>query len=149
MVWQFFYFLCFMDSSSTAAAAAADPANLSATQALHIAWAGMAALAVAMGIGRFAFTPLLPMMLHDGVVDIAAGSWLATANYFGYLVGALLFMSLPWLGRRLGPMPGISSSLPPPTRTLARCARMPVMAKRCASSRICATSISAAESEPR
>ncbi|MBP6305946.1 MAG: YbfB/YjiJ family MFS transporter, partial [Giesbergeria sp.] len=34
--------------------------------------------------------------------DIAAGSWLATANYFGYLVGALLFMSLPWLGRRLG-----------------------------------------------
>ena len=66
----------------------------------------MAALAVAMGIGRFAFTPLLPMMLHDGVVDIAAGSWLATANYFGYLVGALLFMSLPWLGRRLGPMPG-------------------------------------------
>ena len=109
MVWQFFYFLCFMDSSSTAAAAAAaaaDPANLSATQALHIAWAGMAALAVAMGIGRFAFTPLLPMMLHDGVVDIAAGRWLATANYFGYLVGALLFMSLPWLGRRLGPMPG-------------------------------------------
>ena len=109
MVWQFFYFLCFMDSSSTAAAAAAaaaDPADLSATQALHIAWAGMAALAVAMGIGRFAFTPLLPMMLHDGVVDIAAGSWLATANYFGYLVGALLFMSLPWLGRRLGPMPG-------------------------------------------
>lgn len=95
-----------MDSSSTAAAAAADPANLSATQALHIAWAGMAALAVAMGIGRFAFTPLLPMMLHDGVVDIAAGSWLATANYFGYLVGALLFMSLPWLGRRWGPMPG-------------------------------------------
>ena len=98
-----------MDSSSTAAAAAAaaaDPADLSATQALHIAWAGMAALAVAMGIGRFAFTPLLPMMLHDGVVDIAAGSWLATANYFGYLVGALLFMSLPWLGRRLGPMPG-------------------------------------------
>ena len=28
----------------------------------------MLALAVAMGIGRFAFTPLLPMMLHDGVV---------------------------------------------------------------------------------
>ncbi|MBX9835057.1 MAG: YbfB/YjiJ family MFS transporter [Burkholderiaceae bacterium] len=96
-----------MDSSPTDASSdAGDPANLSATQALHIAWAGMAALAVAMGIGRFAFTPLLPMMLHDGVVDIATGSWLATANYFGYLVGALLFMSLPWLGRRWGPMPG-------------------------------------------
>ncbi|WP_319016816.1 YbfB/YjiJ family MFS transporter [Diaphorobacter aerolatus] len=38
--------------------------------------AGLASLAVAMGIGRFAFTPLLPMMLHDGVIDLAreAGS---------------------------------------------------------------------------
>ena len=61
----------------------------------------MAALAVAMGIGRFAFTPLLPMMLHDGVVDIAAGSWLATANYIGYLVGALACMALPWVLPRL------------------------------------------------
>ena len=93
-------------SSSSDTADTADTANLQAKQALRIAWAGMAALAVAMGIGRFAFTPLLPMMLHDGVVDIAAGSWLATANYIGYLVGALLFMALPWLGRRLAPMPG-------------------------------------------
>jgi predicted MFS family arabinose efflux permease len=66
----------------------------------------MAALAAAMGIGRFAFTPLLPMMLHDGVVDIATGSWLATANYAGYLAGALLYMGLPWLGRRTGRAPG-------------------------------------------
>lgn len=74
--------------------------------ALQVALAGMAALAAAMGIGRFAFTPLLPMMLHDGVVDIATGSWLATANYAGYLAGALLYMALPWLGRRAGGMPG-------------------------------------------
>lgn len=73
---------------------------------LRVALAGMVALAVAMGIGRFAFTPLLPMMLHDGVVDIATGSWLATANYAGYLAGALLYMALPWLGRRLGMAPG-------------------------------------------
>ena len=51
--------------------------------------AGLAALAVAMGIGRFAFTPILPMMQEDGVVTIAAGGWLAAANYLGYLVGAL------------------------------------------------------------
>ena len=68
--------------------------------ALATALAGMAALASAMGIGRFAFTPLLPMMLHDGVVDIATGSWLATANYFGYLAGAILYMLLPWFGQR-------------------------------------------------
>lgn len=73
---------------------------------LRVALAGMAALAAAMGIGRFAFTPLLPMMLHDGVIDIATGSWLATANYAGYLAGALLYMALPWLGRHGVAPPG-------------------------------------------
>lgn len=51
--------------------------------------AGLAALAVAMGIGRFAFTPIMPMMLHDAGLTIAAGRWLASANYVGYLIGAL------------------------------------------------------------
>ncbi len=56
------------------------------------------ALATAMGIGRFAFTPLLPMMLADGVVDLPGASYLASANYLGYLVGALLctFQPLIW-----------------------------------------------------
>jgi MFS family permease len=53
-----------------------------------IALAGLAALAVAMGIGRFAFTPILPMMQDEGL-SLAAGSWLASANYAGYLAGAL------------------------------------------------------------
>jgi MFS family permease len=69
---------------------------------LVIAVAGALSLAVAMGIGRFAFTPLLPMMLHDGTVDINGGSLLATANYIGYLLGALICMALPSLFRRLG-----------------------------------------------
>jgi len=64
--------------------------------------AGMVALAVAMGIGRFAFTPLLPMMLSDGAVDLATASWLASANYLGYLAGALLCTFQPWIWRRLG-----------------------------------------------
>jgi MFS family permease len=54
-----------------------------------IAFAGLAALAVAMGIGRFAFTPILPMMQEDSDLSLAAGSWLAAANYAGYLAGAL------------------------------------------------------------
>ncbi len=83
------------------------PSPARAASPLLIALAGMAALASAMGIGRFAFTPLLPMMLHDGVVDIAQGSWLATANYFGYLSGALLYMALP----RLLHGPGASHGL--------------------------------------
>ncbi len=67
---------------------------------LAIALAGMAALGAAMGIGRFAFTPLLPMMLRDGVLTLAGGSWLATVNYVGYLAGALACMALPWLAPR-------------------------------------------------
>lgn len=51
--------------------------------------AGLLALAVAMGIGRFAFTPLLPLMLRDGELDAIAGAEWAMANYIGYLVGAL------------------------------------------------------------
>lgn len=59
---------------------------------LRIAFAGLLALAVAMGIGRFAFTPVLPMMLEDTGLSVAGGGWLASANYFGYLVGALSAM---------------------------------------------------------
>ena len=70
-----------------------------------VAIAGLLALAVAMGIGRFAFTPLLPMMLHDGVVDLPTASWLATANYFGYLAGALACTAQPMLWQRLGLAP--------------------------------------------
>ncbi len=70
-----------------------------------IAAAGAVGLATAMGIGRFAFTPLMPMMLHDGVVDLAGASWLASANYLGYLLGAVLCTLQPWLWRRLGNPP--------------------------------------------
>ena len=60
-----------------------------------IALAGLAALAVAMGIGRFAFTPILPMMQADSGVSLAQGSWLASANYAGYLAGALFAGGAP------------------------------------------------------
>jgi hypothetical protein len=76
---------------------------------MHIALAGLVSLAVAMGIGRFAFTPLLPMMLAEGAVDLAGASWLASANYFGYLLGALLCTSQPWLWRRFPTLPPLDS----------------------------------------
>ncbi len=72
------------------------------TRPWPVALAGLLALAVAMGIGRFAFTPLLPMMLADGVVALPAASWLATANYVGYLAGALACAAQPALWQRLG-----------------------------------------------
>ncbi|MGE5539884.1 MAG: YbfB/YjiJ family MFS transporter [Gemmatimonas sp.] len=53
------------------------------------ALAAFCALAVAMGIGRFAFTPLLPLMRDDIGLSVADGGWLAAANYLGYFVGAV------------------------------------------------------------
>jgi len=63
---------------------------MSQVPGLRIAFAGMAALAVAMGIGRFAFTPILPLMQDDAGLTAAAGGYLASANYLGYLVGSLV-----------------------------------------------------------
>lgn len=72
---------------------------------LPLALAGLVALGVAMGIGRFAFTPLLPMMLAERTVDLPGASLLASANYLGYLVGALACTFQPWISRRLGRPP--------------------------------------------
>lgn len=57
-----------------------------------VAAAGLLALAAAMGVGRFAFTPILPMMIEDRGLTLAQGGWLASANYAGYLAGALFAM---------------------------------------------------------
>lgn len=54
------------------------------------ALAGAIVLAIGMGFGRFAFTGMYALMIHDGVFDIAGGSLAASANYAGYLVGALI-----------------------------------------------------------
>ncbi len=57
--------------------------------ALRLAFSGMLALAIAIGVGRFAFTPILPMMQKDYGLTLRAAGLLASANYVGYLVGAL------------------------------------------------------------
>jgi predicted MFS family arabinose efflux permease len=60
-----------------------------------IALAGLLCLAAAMGIGRFAFTPVLPLMLREGLTNVEQGGWLAAANYAGYLAGALTAARVP------------------------------------------------------
>jgi predicted MFS family arabinose efflux permease len=61
---------------------------------------GILALAAAMGIGRFAYTPLLPAMQQAAGLDHTEAGLLAAANYAGYLVGALLAaFAVPTSGR--------------------------------------------------
>jgi predicted MFS family arabinose efflux permease len=62
---------------------------------------GAIALAVAMGVGRFAYTPLIPIMERDAGLGVAAAGALATTNLVGYLVGASLAMHPIAQGLRL------------------------------------------------
>ncbi len=61
----------------------------------RITLTGMVSLALAMGIGRFAFTPLFPMMTEDGLVSITGGGYLASVHFLGYLLGAVFVAKIP------------------------------------------------------
>lgn len=71
------------------------------TSSVRVALSGLLTLAVAMGIGRFAFTPLLPMMEKDTGLSLARGGWLAAANYLGYFLGALSAIRLRFAPSRI------------------------------------------------
>lgn len=57
------------------------------------------ALAAAMGIGRFVFTPILPLMQAQAGVSAQTGADLASANYIGYLLGAFIGIGIPSVSR--------------------------------------------------
>src|SRR3954470_21816213 len=70
---------------------------------MHTQWAHVgrsaAGLAAAMGIGRFVYTPILPLMTTQAALTPQAAGTLATANYAGYLAGALAGTASPRLAR--------------------------------------------------
>ncbi|OIR08912.1 major facilitator superfamily protein [mine drainage metagenome] len=59
-------------------------------QRIKVLSAGIFSLILVMGIARFAYTPLLPLMQHQAGLGVAAAGWLAAINYAGYLSGALI-----------------------------------------------------------
>ncbi|NLH83001.1 MAG: YbfB/YjiJ family MFS transporter, partial [Phyllobacteriaceae bacterium] len=54
-----------------------------------LALAGLAALVVGLGFGRFAYTALVPGLIGEGWIGPTGAGPLAAANFAGYLAGAL------------------------------------------------------------
>ncbi|QKJ87842.1 MFS transporter [Paramixta manurensis] len=56
--------------------------------ALRVAISAFLSLVVAMGIGRFAFTPQVPLMINEHQLSLTSASVVAALNYLGYLCGS-------------------------------------------------------------
>ena len=57
---------------------------------------GISALIIAIGIGRFSYTPILPLMQQNNTsFSNSLAGFLASSNYAGYLVGSILVVIIP------------------------------------------------------
>jgi predicted MFS family arabinose efflux permease len=68
----------------------------SPTRPWRLAIGGLLAFAAALGIGRFVYTPILPFMAEEIPLSGSAAGFIASANFLGYLLGALA-AATPWL----------------------------------------------------
>jgi len=57
---------------------------------IKVLGAGIFSLILVLGIARFSYTPLLPLMQQQAGLGVAEAGWLAAINYAGYLSGALI-----------------------------------------------------------
>ena len=57
---------------------------------LKVLGAGIFSLVLVLGVARFAYTPLLPLMQQQAGLGMAEAGWLAAINYAGYLSGAVV-----------------------------------------------------------
>lgn len=65
------------------------------TNETAIAFIGLYCLAVVMGYGRFLFTATLPDIMSQLSLSTTIVGWLASINYIGYFIGALIAMFVP------------------------------------------------------
>ncbi|WP_436897363.1 YbfB/YjiJ family MFS transporter [Acinetobacter gyllenbergii] len=70
-----------------------EPAKNS-NRALQSAISAALIMAIGMGFGRFAFTAVYPHMIDEGIINLQHASLAASANYAGYLLGALFAIKM-------------------------------------------------------
>ena len=68
--------------------------SASQAQRLRVLFAGICALVLTVGLARFAYTPMLPIMRSEAGLSALAAGWLATFNYAGYITGAIIAASI-------------------------------------------------------
>lgn len=62
--------------------------------------AGISSLILTVGLARFAYTPMLPIMAKQANLSLLAGGWLATTHYAGYMVGTMVASSIGDLNKK-------------------------------------------------
>ena len=56
---------------------------------LKVLSSGIFCLMLTMGLARFSYTPMLPVMFEQTELTKVMAGWLASINYMGYMIGAL------------------------------------------------------------
>ncbi|CAO1666335.1 Major facilitator superfamily (MFS) profile domain-containing protein [Halomonas sp. NYA30] len=80
---------------------------------------GIMATLAAIGIARFAYTPLLPAIIQEGWFTASQGAYLGAANLMGYFIGAL---AAHWLSERFSPRMVMAASFAGITLSFVLCA---------------------------
>ena len=83
------------------------------------ALSGFAALLVGIGIGRFGYPPLIPVIVREGMVTANAANVAAATNFLGYLAGALI---AAFVAEKLGVKRTLILALAATTVSFAACA---------------------------
>lgn len=66
----------------------------SSLERIKVLTAGIISLVLMLGVARFAYTPLLPLMQQQAALGLSEAGWLASINYMGYFTGVLIVASI-------------------------------------------------------